>query len=123
MITGTTEAWESGELGNEMAFAKKVSPELAEEINNSLGLQMISIRLNKDLIEKFKLMGEFHGIGYQPLMRDALQRFADSEMKAIITGFVESQKANKQKEAEIKKTAESQKADGNEKTAHPKKVA
>jgi hypothetical protein len=50
------------------------------------------IRLEKKLIESFKALGSFHGLGYQPLMRDALKRFADAEMRAIVMGLVDSQK-------------------------------
>lgn len=37
-------------------------------------LQAISIRLPKRLIEAYKMVAAHHGVGYQPLMRDALQR-------------------------------------------------
>lgn len=91
-ILGTDEAWESGELGTDGKHARVVSPETADKIDDALGLQMISIRLEKALIDSFKLLGSFHGIGYQPLMKDALKRFAEHELKAIVSGLVESQK-------------------------------
>lgn len=91
-ILGTDEAWESGELGANEKHARRADPKVNEQIDEALGLQMISIRLEKKLIESFKLLGTFHGLGYQPLMRDALKRFADAEMKAIVCGIVESQR-------------------------------
>lgn len=91
-IPGTDEAWESGQLGNDPQHARAVGKETADHIDEALGLQMISIRLDKSLIDSFKLLGEFHGVGYQPLMRDALRRFAEAEMKAIVNGMVESQR-------------------------------
>jgi hypothetical protein len=91
-ILGTVEAWESGQLGTDEKHARPVDSETAKQIDEALGLQMISIRLEKSLIDSFKLLGSFHGLGYQPLMRDALKRFADAEMKAIVLGLVESQK-------------------------------
>lgn len=91
-IPGTEEAWESGQLGEDGKYAKTADGNLTCQIDEALGLQMISIRLDKGLIESFKMLGEFHGIGYQPLMRDALKRFAEAEMKAIVSGVVESQK-------------------------------
>ena len=91
-IPGTEEAWESEQLGADEKYAKAVDGKLTCQIDEALGLQMISIRLEKGLIESFKMLGEFHGIGYQPLMRDALKRFADGEMKAIVSGMVESQR-------------------------------
>lgn len=91
-IIGNIEAWESGLLGEDEKHMRPVPQELDKQIDESLGLQMISIRLDKSLIDSFKLLGEFHGIGYQPLMRDALKRFAECEMKAIVSGVVESQR-------------------------------
>jgi uncharacterized protein (DUF4415 family) len=91
-IPGTDDAWESGQLGNDPQHARVVAKEVADQIDETLGLQMISIRLDKSLIDSFKLLGEFHGIGYQPLMRDALRRFAETEMKAIVNGMVETQR-------------------------------
>lgn len=52
-------------------------------MDEDLGLQMISIRLSKELINSFKLLGHKYGMGYQPLMREALKRFADGELKII----------------------------------------
>lgn len=84
MIEDTEEAWLSGELGNDAAFAA-AAPDNAELlINEHLDLQPISIRLEKSLIEDFKLIAALHGLGYQPLMRQTLKRFADCEKKRIL---------------------------------------
>lgn len=91
-ILGTDEAWESEQLGADEKHAHVVESDRAKQIDEALGLQMISIRLDKSLIESFKMLGDFHGVGYQPLMRDALKRFAEAEMKAIVSGLVESQR-------------------------------
>lgn len=91
-IHSTIDAWESGALGESESHAIVVSPEKTQEIENAIGMQMISIRLNKGLIKAFKWIAEYHGVGYQPLMRDALQRFAENEFKGITTGCVKSQK-------------------------------
>ncbi len=94
-ILGTDEAWETDVLGNDAKFAKAASIDVTNQIDDALCLQSISIRLEKRLVDSFKLLGDFHGVGYQPLMRDALNRFAAYEMKAIVSGFVESQKTHK----------------------------
>lgn len=101
LIPGTDEAWDSRELGASEAHAKRASPGLEARIEESLGMQMISIRLDKSLIESFKMIAEYHGVGYQPLMRDALKRFAESEMKAIVLGVVESRKKPKQQDKRL----------------------
>ena len=96
-ISGTDEAWESEQLGADEKHAHAVDDKLTNQIDDSLGLQMISIRLDKSLIDSFKILGAFYGLGYQPLMRDALKRFADAEMKEIVSGLVESQKKEQSK--------------------------
>jgi uncharacterized protein (DUF4415 family) len=90
--TSTTEAWETGQLGEDAAHAKVAPDDTNSQIDEILGLQMISIRLEKSLIDSYKLIGEYHGLGYQPLMKDVLKRFADSEARAILRRVVESQR-------------------------------
>ena len=53
-------------------------------LQDALGLQAISIRLPKELIKQYKLIAGFHGVGYQPLMRDVLQRFVKGALKEIL---------------------------------------
>jgi hypothetical protein len=83
-IPSTDQAWESGELGTSEAHAKQATASLQDEIDSSLGLQAISIRLPKQLIDAYKLIAAHHGIGYQPLMRDILQRFAPEGLKEVL---------------------------------------
>jgi uncharacterized protein (DUF4415 family) len=82
-IADTPEAWESGELGQSDKHAKAAPSKLASEIDDALGLQMISIRLDKELIDMFKLLGGKYQMGYQPLIREALKRFVDGELKMV----------------------------------------
>lgn len=99
MIEDTAEDWENGKFGQDAKHTRKVSREDQEAIEETLGLKMISIRLPADLIQAYKDISEYRGIyGYQPLMRDALKRFAESEMKVIMTEVVEE----KRKKASVK---------------------
>jgi len=82
-IEGTTEAWESRKLGNDENYVERVEVD-EKELDDALELQLISIRLQKSLIEDFKLIAKINGIGYQPLMRQILKRFADAEMKNLL---------------------------------------
>ncbi len=79
------------ELGADENHIGRLSPtELSADaalIQDSLGLQPISIRLEKTLIEGFKTIATIEGLGYQTLMRQALRRFADCEMKRILRGI------------------------------------
>ena len=83
-IAGTDEAWDSRELGADQASATVASAEHAVALDDALGLQSISIRLPRQLIETYKLIASHHGIGYQPLMRDILQRFVPEGLKEVM---------------------------------------
>ncbi len=83
-IKPTAENWENGLLGNDEEFAKIAESITSDKADEMLALQMISIRLQKDMIEQLKFIANINGIkGYQPLIRRVLQRFVDCEMKAI----------------------------------------
>jgi len=84
-IEDTDEAWDDNTLGNDARFAKVATDVNQANIDEALGLKMISIRLESDLIDTFKNIGSLHGgIGYQTLMRQVLKRFADCEMKQLL---------------------------------------
>ena len=83
-IESTTDAWESGALGASVDHAHPAPTEFEAAIDASLGLQAISIRLPKQLIDAYKLIAAHHGIGYQPLMRDILQRFVPEGLREVL---------------------------------------
>ncbi len=85
--------WDSGELGRDEKYIACAPEELKKEIDAALELQMISIRLQKELITELKLIGEYRGIGYQPLIRDVLGRFARAEIRQLAAELREQQKA------------------------------
>lgn len=87
-IVGTAEAWENGELGRSAEHAVAAPPGTAQQIDDALGMQMISIRLPKELIEDFKLLAQVNNQGYQPLMREALKQFAQAELKKLAVQYV-----------------------------------
>lgn len=108
-IPDTEEAWSSGELGQDEKFAEVAPDDIQAMIDDHLELQPISIRLEKSLIEDFKLIASIHGLGYQPLMRQALKRFADCEKKHLLREaaaeiMAEKKKANEEK-PKLKKAA------------------
>lgn len=74
-------AWEAGKLGLSVEHAETVGVEHEQTIDDSLGLQMISIRLPKPLIEDLKYFAKREGLGYQPLMRRILLRWTSHEYK------------------------------------------
>jgi predicted DNA binding CopG/RHH family protein len=82
-IESTKEEQDSRELGVTEEFVT-IAPEDVQALTDKHHLQPVSIRLEKSLIEDFKLIASMYGIGYQPLMRHILKRFADSEKKQIL---------------------------------------
>jgi len=102
-VKNMAEAWESGEFGRDLKYAKALEKKIGNQIDEALGLQMISIRLEKDLIESYKLLGTKYDMGYQPLMREALKRFVEGEFKLIASEALEKQKASKPKLNAIKR--------------------
>lgn len=101
-VENTQDAWESGKLGRDRKYAVAAEKELGDQIDDALGLQMISIRLDKELIDTFKLLGKKYQMGYQPLMREALKRFVDGELKMVALEVLEKQSAVKSKQQEDK---------------------
>jgi len=83
-IAGTEDAWDNRELGSAPNFAVLLDNSDEVAIDDALALQPISIRLQKSLIEDFKLIARLDGLGYQTLMRQVLTRFADCEKKRIM---------------------------------------
>jgi hypothetical protein len=99
-IPGTVDAWENGELGTSAKHARRASPETMQGIDEALELQPISIRLPKNTIDTYKRLARMYGVGYQPLMRDAVCRWAESELKLLLIGASENQRQH-DKHAEV----------------------
>lgn len=99
-ILGTEEAWDTKELGFDEQFIAKSTYSSEEDINDALNLQPISIRLQKGLIENLKTIAELNGIGYQPLIRQALTRFVECEMKQIALDALKDFRSNQQSETD-----------------------
>jgi len=68
------EAWDSRELGASEEHVRKASPGREKVLDERLGLQTISIRLQKRLIDNLKRLAQEDGIGYQPYVRQILMR-------------------------------------------------
>lgn len=101
-ILGTEDAWENGELGEDLRHAKLADPAVQKEVQEALAMQMISIRLPRSVIEVFKAIASIEGVGYQPLMREALCRFAECEAKRLVVEIA----AQKEREAAEQEQAE-----------------
>jgi predicted DNA binding CopG/RHH family protein len=81
--TQNDKAWEEGDLGRSEKHVRRSSSEREQSVDETLGLQMIAIRMQRELIEHLKFIADYRGIGYQPLIRDVLCRWARLEMFSI----------------------------------------
>lgn len=79
------DAWESGLMGRDSTHASRASVELEAEVDRALAMKLVTIRLPEPMIDALKSIASFHGIGYQPMVRDLLTRFIDSEVPAILS--------------------------------------
>jgi predicted DNA binding CopG/RHH family protein len=83
-IASSDEAWEEGALGRDGSHAKRVAitPAHRAKLDEKMDLQPISIRLPVDLLVDLKDIAKMNGLGYQPLIRQVLTRFAHAELKS-----------------------------------------
>lgn len=95
------DAWEDRRVGADEAFAE-VAPDMSAALDAALDLHPISIRLQKTLVDNLKALAHLHGLGYQPLIRQILTRWVDSELKQMLT-----QHANAKATATMKSASDS----------------
>ena len=100
-----TDPWETRELGSDENFVERAPADLKKEVDSALGMQMVSMRLQSQLVEALKVIADYRGIGYQPLIRDVLGRFAKSEIIQIAKELQEYQRANEAVTTAAKKRA------------------
>ena len=97
-IHASDEAWENRSLGSDENFVKVADDIQEDDLAEASGTQMISIRIQKSLIEDFKMIASLNGnIGYQTLMKQIMQRFVDSEKKQIFSELVKEKLKSQQK--------------------------
>jgi hypothetical protein len=75
------DAWDTLALGASLDHARNSGEGASKSLDEALGLQSISIRLPKQLIEQYKITANHRKVGYQPLMRDILGRFVSQAPK------------------------------------------
>lgn len=100
-VPDPVDPWESGQLGRDCEQVERATAELVKEVETSLEMQMISIRFPKQLVDELKLIAQYRGIGYQPLIRDIAARFARAEILLIAQELQEQEKAREALEAEV----------------------
>jgi uncharacterized protein (DUF4415 family) len=93
-------------VGTDESFVSSGPVAQEKAVDDVLGLQPISIRLQKDLLENLKSLALLNGLGYQPLIRQILTRWVDCELKSMLNDKVarERSKSSQNVEAELKTT-------------------
>jgi hypothetical protein len=70
-----TDLWESGKLGASAKHAKPISRKQEQAFDDALGLQLISVRIQRSLIEQLRGLAKLEGMGYQTFMRQILTNY------------------------------------------------
>lgn len=91
----SAEAWEERRIGAEEEFVAVAPDALQKQVEASIAMQLISLRLPDDLIEGFKFIAQRNNIRYQTLMRQCLQRFYEGEMKMIVRQITTEERRRK----------------------------
>jgi len=73
--------WDTRVLGASEEFVKKSDENSEKQVDGSLGLQSISIRLQRELINDLKQLASDSGLGYQPYIRHVLTQHVKTEKK------------------------------------------
>ncbi len=95
------EEWDNGTYGTSAEHAQISTAIDEESLNESLALQSINIRMPKDLLDDLKRIATINGIGYQPLMKQVLQRFVTCEMKQMLRDAADREAARQQIDADL----------------------
>lgn len=104
VVADTVEAWDDRTLGASEEHVVVAGHSQETALDDALGLQAISIRLPKQMIEQYKLIAHFHGVGYQPLMRDVLSRFVPGALRELLEAEAEkADEAARQSDASLRK--------------------
>lgn len=103
-IPASDEAWEDRSLGSDEAAVKVVDEATTKAVDEAAGTQLISIRMQKSMIDEIKVIAAKNGgMGYQTLIKQVLQRFIDSEKRMVWNEYVSRKLKEQQKEADSDK--------------------
>jgi predicted DNA binding CopG/RHH family protein len=83
-INAESNAWDANILGSDPKTQRAATPEFEKEIDDALGLQPVTIRLQKDLVAELKVLAKENGIGYQPFVRQVLTQFVAEKKRMAV---------------------------------------
>ncbi len=87
-IPSSDEAWDNRTLGADEKYVGVVDSNIADLIDEAAGTQLISIRMQKSIIEDLKLIASLNKIGYQTLMKQVMSRFVECEKKLLLRQLI-----------------------------------
>lgn len=93
------------DVGTSEQFVAAASPAQEKAVDEALGLLPISIRLQKDLLDKLKSLALLNGLGYQPLIRQVLTRWVDCELKSMLNDRVAKERSRANQEQQNQQAA------------------
>lgn len=94
-------------VGTDEQFVVQAPVAQEKAMDDALGLQPISIRLQKDLLDNLKALALLNGLGYQPLIRQILTRWVDCELKNLLNDKVAKERAGAVAERQLQQSSPS----------------
>lgn len=91
------ELWDSKQLGASSEHAVPATEEDEKALDDAMGLQLLSFRIQKSIIEQLKQLSKLEGIGYQPLMRKVLTEYVrenEHRLEQLLTPRQATEKAD-----------------------------
>lgn len=92
------ELWEAKKLGASAEHAVPASDEDQQSVDDATGLQLLSFRIQKSVIEQLKQLARLEGIGYQPLMRKIICTYVrenEHRLEALLPSAEIAERADK----------------------------
>jgi predicted DNA binding CopG/RHH family protein len=75
-------AYEPSDIGESLEHQRAATVAERKEVDDALGLEKITIRLQKDLVDELKKLAKDQGLGYQPYVRQILTNHVKNLAKA-----------------------------------------
>jgi len=94
----TNELWETKQLGADLEHARASSDEEEKALDDAMGLQLLTFRMPKLIIEQLKQLAKLEGLGYQPLMRRVLVGYVQEnthKLERLLTPAEATEKGDK----------------------------
>ena len=93
-----SERWDNKELGASEEHALPASEQQQQALDDATGLQLLSIRMPRTLIEQIKQLARLDGLGYQPYMRQVLIKHVrenEHKLERLLSPSESTEKADK----------------------------